>query len=584
MIDSGCQASRGIQTATFYNRTKLHTLHRSVKTLADLAYVKERSNAATIRPAHKSQQKNKGKLPLMPNRREGKRKYNASKKLVSNLERLTNCKISDITDFRLGKRPSRAESGLSEESKKIKLDLNKNIECKETNPNEVFTKEGSRNSLNFTGDKQGRNNSRECYSEKENSLLKFSLDKKCLGTVKRKSNENGNENALSNSYLAEKNDVCSNSFSNIEGLGFVERKSISNLDSDFALNGRLLSFPDNDKTFKSTAVEQQANSNFYGPSNANDTCSNTSQSEALTTIKESENNGFCFCRDCEICLKEIPPPIETSKSGIFGSSKLRSEQKIKNVEICEKNDGKSNSSENALERNFKLNQESESGIFGGLTIPSCQTTRSKPSCDCRTTKEQEDSIFASPLKFNSSLNSSKGSRQSFSNLEDSQRTKVKVICTYETERPCITKEAENPAKLTVATDQKPKRTPRKKLSSLDAFVFVGSTQTSKPNKILKDSRFEEPFRILEEATPPQKDASCSKTGSSALLLSKSIKPNGSSKRTSISPESQSSITKYFAPLRKSTSVLSPKNKSVSPTVDKSGKRLRYDIRYDFLPV
>ncbi|CAB4032635.1 N-acetyltransferase ESCO1 [Paramuricea clavata] len=112
------------------------------------------------------------------------------------------------------------------------------------------------------------------------------------------------------------------------------------------------------------------------------------------------------------------------------------------------------------------------------------------------------------------------------------------------------------------------------MGSLDAFVFVENTRTSKMNEKLKDSGFHEPFRILGELSS-QEDLNCSSVDTSPLLTSQSSTStgySGSSKSKSISPESQSSIMKYFTPLRKSSSVVILKSNNVSPTFDKKGKR------------
>lgn len=112
------------------------------------------------------------------------------------------------------------------------------------------------------------------------------------------------------------------------------------------------------------------------------------------------------------------------------------------------------------------------------------------------------------------------------------------------------------------------RTPR--TTSLDAFVIKEKTQTSSISEEVKDSGFHEPFRILGE-TSSQKDMNCSTTETSPLLFSQSSM-SGSSKSKSVSPASQSSITKYFTPVRKSNSIATVlKNSNVSPSSDKKGK-------------
>jgi hypothetical protein len=106
------------------------------------------------------------------------------------------------------------------------------------------------------------------------------------------------------------------------------------------------------------------------------------------------------------------------------------------------------------------------------------------------------------------------------------------------------------------------------MGSLDAFVLTEKTRTSTVNEKLKDSDFHEPFRILGELSS-QEDSYCSSTETSPLLFSQSSTStgcSGSSKSKSNSPESQSSITKYFTPLRKSG--------PVSPSSDKGKRQLK----------
>ena len=109
-----------------------------------------------------------------------------------------------------------------------------------------------------------------------------------------------------------------------------------------------------------------------------------------------------------------------------------------------------------------------------------------------------------------------------------------------------------------------------KTTVLDAFVIKEKTQTSNISETVKDSGFHEPFSILGESSS-QEDMNCSSTETSPLLFTQSSM-SGSSKSKSVSPTSQSSITKYFTPVRKSNSVATVlKNNNVSPSSDKKGK-------------
>jgi hypothetical protein len=203
-----------------------------------------------------------------------------------------------------------------------------------------------------------------------------------------------------------------------------------------------------------------------------------------------------------------------------------------------------------------------------------------------TTKESENDVFASPLLFNSSQNSLKEPVQNNTDFNSLQNIKDKALNTDQRELPFDTtnglgnnisaSSSENVKilKQTTQNNKKLRRSPRKKMGSLDAFVFVENTRTSKMNEKLKDSGFHEPFRILGELSS-QEDLNCSSVDTSPLLTSQSSTStgySGSSKSKSISPESQSSIMKYFTPLRKSSSVVVLKSNNVSPTSDKKGKR------------
>ncbi|CAB4030578.1 Hypothetical predicted protein, partial [Paramuricea clavata] len=214
------------------------------------------------------------------------------------------------------------------------------------------------------------------------------------------------------------------------------------------------------------------------------------------------------------------------------------------------------------------------------------TDQRKPS---HATKESENDVFGSPLLFNSSQNSLKEPAQNNTDFNSSQNIKDKAFTTNQREPFNTTNGLENDTfagtlssscesvkilKQSTQSNKKLRRSPRKKLGSLDAFVFVENTRTSKMNEKLKDSGFHEPFRILGELSS-QEDLNCSSVDTSPLLSSQSSTStgySGSSKSKSISPESQSSIMKYFTPLRKSSSVVVLKSNNVSPTSDKKGKR------------
>jgi hypothetical protein len=116
-------------------------------------------------------------------------------------------------------------------------------------------------------------------------------------------------------------------------------------------------------------------------------------------------------------------------------------------------------------------------------------------------------------------------------------------------------------------------TPHKKMGCLDAFILKERKQTSKVDEKLNDSAFHKPFKILGEL-PSQEYVSCSSTDTSPLLFSQSSTSSGcSSKTKSTSPESQSSITKYFTPLRKSSPTVM-KNTNLLPGSDKGKRQMK----------
>ena len=219
--------------------------------------------------------------------------------------------------------------------------------------------------------------------------------------------------------------------------------------------------------------------------------------------------------------------------------------------------------------------KSNSGSSPNVNGNDLTTDQRMSSC---TVDKSEIDIFGSPISLceNGSKNIENDKQ-----LNSSLNIKNTSLGTVHCESPSATNEAENdifgtlflPCKNTSSSKQSKKKTksPCKKMGSLDSFILKERTQMSKSNKKLRDSAFHEPFRILGELSS-QEDSNCLSTETSPLLFSQSSTSSGcSSKTKSTSPESQSSITKYFTPLRKNDSGTVLKN-NVSPGSDK-GKRL-----------
>ena len=441
----------GIKTSTFYSKKKLEIFPKLIKLRAKSRPIQAVNKSADDKPLQKPK-KNRRKKFLMSHKDSGKKNCK-TKTVASALERLTNCKASDITDLQKGKRPlqtfDREYSEQVKKNKKLKLDLNENVDSE-----------------------------RICVPER-NICAKEKLE---TDTCKLHENEiiltlsSGSENSI---VETEKNNAEINNSvdTNTKALAINEKTDSHDafeLDCENDIFGGPLSSCQSDDRIKET-VQNITKSNSSPNVNGND----------LTTDQRTSS-----------CT------VDKSKIDIFGSP----------ISLCE---------------NGSKNVENDKQLNSSLNInntPPATGHRESPSA----TKDAENDIFGTLF---SPCENAKSSRQS----------------------------------------KKKTRTPRKKLGSLDSFILKERTRTSKSNEKLRESAFHEPFRILGELYS-QEDSNCFSTETSPLLFSQSSTSSGcSSKTKSTSPESQSSITKYFTPLRKTGSGTVLKN-NVSPDSDK-GKRL-----------
>ena len=516
----------GIKTSTFYGQKKPKLFPKLIKSRTAPINAKSRPNqtvnkSTKTRNKHSQRaQKNKTKKLLMSKKDSGKK--HKTKPAVFGLERLANCGACDIKDLQKGKRPlGTMDSENNEQTrkcKKIKLDLNKNIESKEkylsqkdlcTRIEELSSYSDKSRSLNIN----------------DNTLVTEASDEMIL-TISSDS-ENSLEGTVKNNA-----EIRSSVNKNTKVLTTDQKADINVFDCENDIYGSLHSSCQSDNSVKET-VENNGKSNTPPTINSSDLTRD--QRESSITVNESEN---------DICGS----PISSCQNSNSLKGTVQSDTKLNNLPSINGNGVTTDPKE--LANTIK---NSENNIFG-TPISSCYSGN-------RTVQN------------NTLLNS-------LSNIKDEAATNS--TATNSKEPPPATKESENdifgtpysPCESMKSSKQtkqsnKKSRTPRsKKMGSLDAFVLTEKTRTSRVNEKLKDSGFHEPFRILGELSS-QEDSYCSSTETSPLLFSQSSTStgcSGSSKSKSNSPESQSSITKYFTPLRKSG--------PVSPSSDKGKRQLK----------
>ena len=148
-VEKLSHADAGIKTSNFYNQTKLKAFSKLIKTRADQFNSKSSPIQVikqSTKPPGKLSEKQKNCQKDSPMSGKGSGLKHKTKNVVSDFERLTNIKASDIIDLHVGKRTLRKVDGKDIEPerkcKKIKLDLNKNFPCKETclSQRKLFTK------------------------------------------------------------------------------------------------------------------------------------------------------------------------------------------------------------------------------------------------------------------------------------------------------------------------------------------------------------------------------------------------------------------------------------------------------------
>ena len=452
-IESGHDKT-GITTSTFYSKNKLEIFPKLIRLRAKSRPIQAVNKSPHDKPLQKQKKNRRKKLP-MSHKGSGKKNCKA-KTTASALERLTNCKASDITDLQKGKRPLRTiDKEFSEgvkKNKKLKLDLNENIDSERI----CIPKRDISAKRKLETD--------TCKPHENEIILTFSSDSESSIVGTEKNNAEINTSVNTNTKALAINQK-------------TDRHNAFELDCENDIFGSPLSSCQSDDSIKET-VQNIAKSNSSPNFNVNGNDLTTGQRASSCTADKSEIN-------------------------IFGSP----------VSFC-------GNGSKIVEHNKQLNSS-----FNKKSLSSNTDRTESPSG----TKEAENDIFGTLFS------------------------------------PCVNAKSSTPSK-------KKTRTPRKKMGSLDSFILKEKTRTSKSNEKLRDSAFHEPFRILGEL-PSQKDSDCFSTETSPLLFSQGSTSSGcSSKTKSTSPESQSSITKYFTPLTKNGSGTVLKNNNVSPSSDK-GKRL-----------
>ena len=205
-VEKLSHAEAGIKTSNFYNQTKLKAFSVLIKTRADQFNAKSSPIQVikqSTKPPGKLSKKQKNCQKDSPMSAKGSGLKRKTKDVVSDFERLTNCKASDITDLHIGKQTLGKMDGKAIEQgrkcKKIKLDLNKNFPCQETclSQRKLFTKV--------------KPNERECFQRQK---VNGSDD---LNAVDNTVSLNMNDNNLVSheKNLTENSNLCKNDLINL---------------------------------------------------------------------------------------------------------------------------------------------------------------------------------------------------------------------------------------------------------------------------------------------------------------------------------------------------------------------------------
>ena len=471
----------GIRTSTFYNQTKLNTFPKDVKTRSLPLHPKEPLNQSTDKgtksrkkQAQKLKRKRTKKLPMFKNSSCEKEQKFTGLKNVSDFEEHGDQESDGVADLRTGKRTlaEMGSEGMEQTSncKKIRLDLNKNLEETEefSNQNEFFAATEAEKQL---GEQGG-----EIVSETET-----------LNSV----DENG---LCTHSESMQSDNTTVND-------GVKYRKIFDQCRERNRYKFDILS---------DLADEKQSEDEIFGNP------SSVSQCETGLTIDKRTNLSG---ENDEVLGEELKNQVLDSPISITQSG-------------------------SSLEQNGQNDTESKS---------SQQTNDNTLNGDMNLVDSPSEDDFSDENKTNGITKKTENDKLGPQNSS------------------CHSK---NCCKTTSSVDRK-RLVSRKKNGSLDAFVIVEKSRKSKTNDGLKDSGFHEPFRILGELSS-QEGIDFSSAESSPLLFSSNNSSTGCSgllKSKSVSPESQSSITKYFTPLRKSGSSVSSKGSNLSPILDKKGRRI-----------
>ena len=519
LVDKQGHEKAGIKSSTFYCQNKLKILPRVIKLKTkpiQATKIPYKSDKACKKNSKRFQKNRKRKI-LMSTKGSGKKDC---KKTNADLgfERLTNCKVSDITELKVGKRPwteNDLESGRI--CKKPKLDLNENFKPVKKCLNEEFLSEQELE----TGEsciKQKVVGDKEINSVDESRLCNISNE----GDVRAEKQQTDFED----NKQKDGNDAVSSLCDNED---FPDEIVQINVESTTTVNRN------NKNVLKNSADEI-----FEALLSSGDSCS---QREAKTITPSKilpKTNNEC---------------LTNKRRELFHLNKETKTKLCNTSEVC---------------------KHSENDIFGSPrpTCPRTYSLKGSPQRDRKSlcssvgnvtekelvdeVKETEDNIFGTPA-----------SASKFKSVEEKTSKNSGEILTVDSS---LTSSFEN-KKVSRQEAQNNKRTPRLRLGSIDAFVFVQKTPVSKADDRPKDSGFHEPFRILNE-TSSQESGVSSSTETSPLLFSQSSTSSSSSvssKAKSNSPESQSSITKYFTPLRKGSSITTVLN-NVSPSSDRKARR------------
>ncbi|XP_028412296.1 N-acetyltransferase ESCO2-like [Dendronephthya gigantea] len=473
----------GIRTSTFYNQTKLNTFPNRIKTRPLLLHSKDPPNQSTggstrrNKPAQILKGKKTNKLPMSKMSTCVKRQK-CKRKTVSEFKELGNKESNGVTDLPTGKRTlaEMGGEGIGQTNccKKIRLDLNKNIE------------------------EAGEDSTQNQF---------------CAETgVKNKLGGQGEEN-----------------LSKIEKLNVVDGNDLS-------------------------------------------TCSKSGQSDTIT-LEESQTGD-------KVKDKRIFDRCKESKCDILGDlvdEKLSDNEIFEcasSVSQCQSDSTVEKGNNSSGENDEVFRGESENGIFGSpISITQSENSldeNGQNDTESKSSQQTNDNILNEEMKlFDSPSEDDFGFKNDKNKMyRTAKKTENDILVSQSSSCQSIDSFKTN------SSEGRKRQVIRKKNGSLDAFVIVEKSRKSTANERLKDSGFHEPFRILGELSS-QETVGCSSVESSPLLFSSSSSSTGCSgslKSKSVSPESQSSITKYFTPLRKSGSSVSLKSSNMSPISDKKGRR------------